>query len=133
MMTAMPFWLATVLVALATTVVLNVTVGPRLEARNRRIQAAHRSRDQFSASVSTILAATDRLQGVDYPDKMSPTVRAALQAERDRWITQINDTTQYLIDNLELYALGYISSLPVLRLPCVLSAGCYANMPSASR
>src|SRR5215510_9506570 len=56
----MSIWVTSILlpigVSMATAVLTGLTVGPRLAARGKRIQAAHDSRDRFGDSVLDILA-----------------------------------------------------------------------------
>jgi hypothetical protein len=103
-----PTWLSTILIALATTVVTQYALAPRLEARKRRMLAAHEWRDQFNAGLLTIETAAARLQTIDVPDGASTTVRSAVQQERQRWLAQIDEASRYLVDHLEQYALRYI-------------------------
>ena len=49
-------------VSLATSVVYGVTVGPRLAARNKRVQAAHDCRDQLNEAVLDLLALCSNLE-----------------------------------------------------------------------
>lgn len=104
----MPTWLSTILIALATTVVTQYALAPRLEARKRRVLAAHEWRDQFSASLLTIVTAAGRLQTMEVPDGASATVRSAIERDRQRWLEQIDEASRHLVDHMERYALGYI-------------------------
>jgi hypothetical protein len=92
--------------ALITTLIVGVTVLPRLEARNKKIAAAHAARDQFSTSVFTILAACGRLQAIALPAGASHAVSEAIGRERRRWLDQIDEATRFMIDNVEQFAFG---------------------------
>jgi hypothetical protein len=106
----LPDWANTILIAIATTVattlVLALTVQPRLEARNRRIQAAHGEREQFGDAVLNILIRCARLQAAVIPDEASEAVAAGITAERQRWIDGLNEATRILIDSNA--PLGYL-------------------------
>ncbi|MGW7336647.1 hypothetical protein [Streptomyces sp. NPDC054808] len=99
----MPHWLITVLItiatALAATVVSSLTITPRLEARNRRIQAGHQDREQFGRAVLAVLTCGARLAGMRIPDDTSPAVRQALTQELDRWRQRIDEATRDLSDS----------------------------------
>lgn len=103
--------ISAVITALVTTVAVNYLVVPRLEARNRRIQAAHIARDRFSDSVFSILGAAVRLLGVEIPDDANEELHEALSQERRRWLGQIDEATRYLVDNIEAFAFTYIGAL----------------------
>lgn len=111
----MSSWTTTVPIAVATsfvtTATLALTVGPRLEARNRRIQAAHIARDKFSENVLVVLSACARLQAIQIPSDAAPAVRDALREERRRCREQLDEATAWLADHLHAYALGYVGAL----------------------
>lgn len=113
----MPNLIYTVLVAALTAVVVltvnSLTVMPRLEARNRRIQAAHRARDAFESNVLIILGSCQRLGGWQVPSDASPKVRQAVLAERERWFRQLDDATMQMVDQVEQFALGYVSYMGI--------------------
>jgi hypothetical protein len=97
-----------VAVAIATVIVTSLTVGPRLAAHGKRIQADHDARDQFRNSILDLLALCANLQTVTISDTFEEPRRSRLQAERDRWETQIREITIWLIDHWQRYALGYV-------------------------
>ncbi|MFE2289865.1 hypothetical protein [Streptomyces sp. NPDC059452] len=113
----MPSWTSSILLAAATTLFIGLVVNPRLEARKPRIEAknnqkrlAWEARAEFSKRVLTILSACGRLRETPVPPALSearPELAARLDAERQRWLDQLDEATQYLIDNMELFALGY--------------------------
>jgi hypothetical protein len=55
-------------VSIATVIITNLTVGPRLAARGKRIQENHSARDQFQESLLDLAALRANLRGVDIPD-----------------------------------------------------------------
>jgi hypothetical protein len=55
-----------------------------------------------------IRSAAARLLALDLPSGLSSPLREALQAERKRWVDQVDEATRYLIDNVERYALSYV-------------------------
>ena len=89
MMVCMSAWVTSVLVpvgvSVVTVVVVGLTVGPRLAARGKRIQAAHDSRDRFSECVLDLLVLCGNLERITVPPDVSDPLRARVQAERDRW------------------------------------------------
>jgi hypothetical protein len=97
-------------VSIATVIITNLTVGPRLAARGKRIQEYHSARDQFKDSLLDLAALCANLRGVVVPDTMEESKRARFQAERDRWEAQIGDITTWLIDHWQRYALGYVGT-----------------------
>jgi hypothetical protein len=110
-MMGMSIWVSGVLlpigVSVATTLVTGLTVGPRLAARGKRIQAAHDSRDRFGDAVLDILALCGNLEATDIrPDAAEP-LSPKVQAERDRWLSQIDETTGWLVDHWQQFALTY--------------------------
>lgn len=105
----------TILIALATALVTTVGTGwlvvPRLEARKRRIGDLHQARDRFLASMIRIMAASSRLRGmgepaVDDPD-CTDALRERIRQERARWMKQIDEATEWMVDNAETYALTW--------------------------
>ncbi|MFD4320454.1 hypothetical protein [Streptomyces sp. NPDC058548] len=110
-----PGVLETILIALATTLVTTVGAGwlvvPRLEARKRRIGELHQARDRFLASMLRITAAAARLREMEEPaadaQGWTDVMRDRVMAERARWVTQLDETTAWMIDNLETYAVNW--------------------------
>jgi hypothetical protein len=95
-------------VSIATVIITNLTVGPRLAARGKRIQENHSARDQFKESLLDLAALCANLRGVEIPDTMGEPRRSRFQAERDRWEAQVGEITTWLIDHWQRYALGYV-------------------------
>jgi hypothetical protein len=95
-------------VAIATTIVINLTVGPRLAARGKRIQSWHDSRDKFTESILDLLALCLNLQLVTIPESIEDSRGARVQAERDRWEAQIGEITIWLMDHWQRYVPGYV-------------------------
>ncbi|MGW6906828.1 hypothetical protein [Streptomyces sp. NPDC054940] len=113
----MPSWTSDILLAAVTTLFIGLFVNPRIEARkpgieakNNRKRLAHEARAEFSKRVVTILSACGRLQGTEVPPTLAetrPALAERLEAERQRWLDQIDEATRYLVDNMELFALTY--------------------------
>jgi hypothetical protein len=116
----MSIWVNSVLlpigVSLATGVLIGLTVGPRLAARGKRIQAAHDSRDRFGDSVLDILTLCTNLERVQVGSELPEPLRSRLQGERDRWLSQIDETTTWLVDHWQRFALGYTKRMDVMNL-----------------
>ena len=111
-MVPMSTWVTSVLVpvalSVATTIVIGLTVGPRLAARAKRLQTAYDNRDRFGESVLNILTLCIKLENLIIPPEIDGPVRAKLEAERDRWIGQIDEATIWLVDHLPQFALAYV-------------------------
>jgi hypothetical protein len=117
---AMPSWTSSILLAAATTLFIGLFVNPRIEARKPRIEArnnakrlAYEARAEFSKRVLTILSACGRLRGTEVPPSLAetrPALAERLEAERQRWIDQLDEASRYLVDNLELFAFGYATA-----------------------
>ncbi|MEU2057153.1 hypothetical protein [Streptomyces bungoensis] len=94
--------------ALVTTVGTGWLVVPRLEARKRRIGELHQARDKFLASMLRIVSAGARLRAVQEPAADDPgwteEMRARVRAERTRWAKQLDEATEWMVDNVETYA-----------------------------
>jgi hypothetical protein len=107
----MSIWVTSVLlpigVSAATVALIGLTVGPRLAARGKRIQAAHDSRDRFGDSVLDILALCANLEQVPLSPEITDPFRSRLQDERDRWLSQVDEITIWLVDHWQRVALGY--------------------------
>lgn len=107
-----PGMLETVVVALVTALVTTVGTGwlvvPRLEARKRRIGELHQARDKFLASMLRVVSAGTRLQAIGEPAADDPAwteeMRGRVRAERARWMKQLDEATEWMVDNLETYA-----------------------------
>ena len=103
-------------VSLTTGVLTGLTVGPRLAARGKRIQAAHDSRDRFGDSVLDILALCANLEKVQVESDLPDLLHSRVQGERDRWVSQIDETTIWLVDHWQRFALGYTTRMDVMNL-----------------
>ncbi|MFG3071907.1 hypothetical protein [[Kitasatospora] papulosa] len=94
--------------ALVTTVGTQWLVVPRLEARKRRIMDVHQARDRFLTEMRHIMGASARLQGHEAPapddPAWAPVMHERIAAGRARWVKQLDDATEWLVDNVELYA-----------------------------
>ena len=116
----MAVWMHSVFVpvgiALVTTVLVNLTVGPRLAARSKRIQAVHDSRDRFGDYVLDILAVCTNLQTVVDSRSVGGEVASQLQQERKRWEDEIDEATAWLADHWQRFALSYLGSLDLREL-----------------
>jgi hypothetical protein len=117
-MSDMATWVHSVIisvgVAIVTVIITSLTVGPRLAARSKQIQADHDARYQFTNSILDLLALCANLRKVTISDATEEPRRSRLQAERDRWETQIGEIVIWLIDHWQRYALGYIR---IARIP----------------
>jgi len=114
----MPIWETSILLPIgasaATTLLISLTIGPRLAARGKRIQTAHDNRDRFSDSVLDILVLCANLETVTaHPDDPG---HDRLQSERDRWTSHIDDTTRWLADHWQHVALGWPTRLGIADL-----------------
>ncbi|MFG2630166.1 hypothetical protein [Streptomyces sp. NPDC048473] len=106
----MPTWISAILLPAATALFIGLVITPRLEARNKRISLAHQARDEFSRRVLTILSASARLGETPIPAALAdqrPALTEKLNAERDRWVDQLDEATRYMVDNMETFGLGY--------------------------
>ena len=116
----MSMWVTSVLlpigVSAATVVLIGLTVGPRLAARGKRIQAYYDSRDRFGDSVLDILALCTNLEKVPLSSEITDPVRSRLQDERDRWLSQVDEITTWLVDHWQRVALGYAGPMGVSHL-----------------
>jgi hypothetical protein len=114
MMAAMSVWLTSVVVPVAVSVgasvVTQLSAGPRLAARGKRIQAANDWRDQFNDRVVDILALCGNLQAVRQSPDFDGQVGAKVQAERDRWVRQIDEITAWMVDHWQGFALTYLGA-----------------------
>lgn len=97
-----------------TAVVTELTVGPRLAARSRRVLAAAGDRDEFGARVLDLLALCQNVEGVAAPGDPGEGLSPALAVERDRWVGQVDEITIWLVDHWQRFALTY-SGLAGLR------------------
>ncbi|MER7956459.1 hypothetical protein [Streptomyces sp. NPDC096030] len=93
--------------ALVTTVGTGWLVLPRLEARKRRIMDAHQARDKFLATMLRISSAGSRLQAVQEPaaddTAWTPVMRERFGEERARWVKQLDEATEWMVDHLETF------------------------------
>ncbi|MEU9530380.1 hypothetical protein AB0D58_34085 [Streptomyces sp. NPDC048210] len=99
--------------ALVTRVATGWLVMPRLEARKRRILEAHQARDQFLAAMLRILSAGARLRNFAAPaaddGTWTPVMRKRVEAERARWVKQLDASTAWMVDNMETYTVSWPS------------------------
>ncbi|ARE79520.1 hypothetical protein B6R96_36335 (plasmid) [Streptomyces sp. Sge12] len=113
----MPNTAWTIAVAAVTAVVAatatGLTVTPRLDARKKRIGDAHAARDAFNTHLTTVLMASTRLRNFPLPaaddPACTPVVRERLAAERERWLQQIDEATQWMNDHVATFAGGWPS------------------------
>jgi hypothetical protein len=113
----MATWVSSVIipicVSVAGTIATGLTVGPRLAARAKRIQAYHHdARDKFTDSILDIVGLCSNLHAVLAND-VTEESRSKLQDERNRWESQIGDITMWLVDHWQRYALGYLATAGV--------------------
>src|SRR2546423_1864058 len=94
------------LTSVAVTATGDLTVKPRLAARARRIQARHDYRDQLELRINNVLINCRRLEQYSIPPTTPDEARERIEAERTRWIKQLDDDTAWLIDNQLLVAAG---------------------------
>src|SRR2546423_11868321 len=104
------------LTSVAVTATGDLTVKPRLAARARRIQARHDYRDQLELRINNVLINCRRLEQYSIPPTTPDEARERIEAERTRWIKQLDDDTAWLIDNQLLVAAGTprLGDYPVL-------------------
>jgi hypothetical protein len=99
----MPNWLSPLLIAVVTavltTTVASLTVVPRLEARNRRIQAGHQAREGFGIAILTVLVTGSLLSNLTIPQDATAPVRDSLEREGARWRQQLDKATEELADS----------------------------------
>jgi hypothetical protein len=116
-MGGMSTWMTSILlpigVSMATAVLIGLTVGPRLAARGKRIQAAYDNRDRFGENVLDILALCSNLETVHVQPELTDPLRSRLQGERDRWLSRIDELTIWLVDHWQQFVLGYSRRLDV--------------------
>ncbi|WP_432128057.1 hypothetical protein [Streptomyces sp. bgisy082] len=101
--------------ALVTTVGTGWLVTPRLEARKRRIGEIHQARDRFLASMLRIVSAGARLRAMQEPAGDDPGCTQEMcdriRAERARWVKQLDEATEWMVDNVETYAASWPASV----------------------
>ncbi|WP_314614681.1 hypothetical protein [Streptomyces stackebrandtii] len=109
----------TLLIAVVTAVVSAVVAGvatgvlvvPRMEARKRRIGEVHLARDRFLASMLKIMSASARMRAMNEPAAGDPdctdVVRDRIRTERARWMKQMDEATEWMVDNIETYSLSW--------------------------
>ena len=93
---------------IATVIVTASTVGPRLPPAASESRQTTMLGDQFTNSILDLLALCANLQMVTISNTNEEPRRSRLQAERQRWETQIGEVTTWLIDHWQRYALGYV-------------------------
>ncbi|WP_159012005.1 hypothetical protein [Streptomyces sp. NRRL F-5123] len=107
------------LTALGTTVVLELTVKPWLEARSERVRESLRVRYRLAQQATTILAACDRLEaGQQTSERATTTTReerdgravtsthfgsivSKIYIEKRRWQDQLDEATKVIVDSYE--------------------------------
>ncbi|MGW6405005.1 hypothetical protein [Streptomyces sp. NPDC055134] len=112
----MPSWISSVLLAAATSLFIGYFITPRLEARKphidariNRVRARYETRDEFSKRIVIIFSVSARLQATVVTPSLveaRPAFAEKMNAERQRWIDQLDEATRYLVDNLEGFAFG---------------------------
>ncbi|OKH91521.1 hypothetical protein [Streptomyces uncialis] len=115
----MPNWLTTVMIAAVTATVAATLTGllaaPRLEARNRRLQALQLERELFGAATLKIWMYASRLRKLTPPDGS----RSSLEGDRSRWLAEIDAASRTLVDCIA--PLTYIGPIGRLALRYALS------------
>lgn len=118
--------MTTIVTAAVTAIVvaplMSFTVGPRIEARNREIQARFQAREECSRQLLAMLSYCALLQSAPIPRDASSRVQAAVREERKRWRSGIDDSTRHLIDQLYGYALTFHTGMKI-RENLITSAG----------
>jgi hypothetical protein len=121
MMSDMPGWLPTVLIAVFTTLMSTFTVqmflAPGLQMRMARILAVHGARDELWFSVIAIMSAVVRLERLD--DTVDGAANA-LQGERRRLWEQIDLATRSMDDKVSALLLRRHTGSNFLMLRYVL-------------
>ncbi|MER6445454.1 hypothetical protein [Streptomyces venezuelae] len=97
--------------AVVTATATGLTVTPRLDARKKRIGDAHAARDAFNTHLTTVLMASARLRNFQLPSADDPActsvVRERLTTERERWLQEIDEATQWRSDHVAMFAGGW--------------------------
>lgn len=104
---AMLHWFEQLAAGLAATAIGAYTVVPRINARIAEVAGAHEDRRTFRCKLTSIVGLCQRLRLLIAPDDASPEYATRLNAERDRWLAQLDEHTAWLVDNTECFALGY--------------------------
>ena len=113
----MNFWLTSVAVpigvAAATSVVAQLTFGPRLAARSAHLQAWHTARAQLADDLVKVMFTCSALEAADLSNPRT-------DGERARWEAQLDELTTRLVDEGSAIALTYLNALglPVLIAQC---------------
>ena len=63
--------------------------------------------------MDTILALCSNLEKVHVPPEIRDPLRSRFQGERDRWLSQIDERTIWLVDHWQQFVLGYSRRLDV--------------------
>ncbi|MFE1230296.1 hypothetical protein [Streptomyces sp. NPDC058745] len=99
------------LTAVVTTVATGLLVMPRLDARKRRILELHLARDTFRANMLKIIGSCMRLGISPAPAEGDPEVTAVgrerLIAERSRWLGHLDESTTWMLDHVETFAMSW--------------------------
>lgn len=106
-----PIWATSVRASVLTTLVLSLTVGPRLTARAIRVRDLHVVRAHFNDWLLEILAMCANLHGTEVGARFAP-----IRRERQRWISQLDQSTEWLVDNWHRFGLGFPQWQGVSRL-----------------
>ncbi|MEV1023230.1 hypothetical protein [Streptomyces sp. NPDC050264] len=76
-----------------------MTVVPRLEAPNHRIQAGHQAREGSGVAILTVVVTGSLLGNLTIPQDAAAPVRASLEREGARWRQQLAKATEELADS----------------------------------
>ena len=110
------FWVTSVAVPIgvagATSVVAQLTFGPRLAARSAHLQALHTARVKLADDLLKVMLTCDFLEGTASNPRLA--------SERARWETQLGELTLRLADDGPAVALHHLNRLgvPVLIIKC---------------
>jgi hypothetical protein len=83
---------------------------PRMDARKDRIVRIIENRRMFEDNLLRLDVASAMLKQLTYPPKADRRAKDALDAERRRFLEQVDVATQSMIDQLGFFALTYAST-----------------------
>ncbi|MFE5613925.1 hypothetical protein [Streptomyces sp. NPDC056524] len=67
----------------------------------------HQARDKFLATMLRIISAGSRLQAIHEPadddSAWTPVMRERFEEERARWVKQLDEATEWMVDHLETF------------------------------